>query len=107
LTVPFNFTNIVFNWITAAFFWLFTTASVNFVSPSFKTTFIFLFTIDPVVPVVVVVFQTFALHSLVDFKFSVIWAFVADTFVTSATIVQDFFNLLSVSIFTVWIKFTS
>jgi hypothetical protein len=44
---------------------------------------------------------------LVDFKFSVVWAFVADTFVTSATIVQYFFNLLTVSIFTVWIKFTS
>lgn len=106
-TVHFNFTNVVFNWVTAAFFWLFTTASVSHVSPSFQTAFVFLFTVNPVVPVVVVVFQTLALHSLVDFKFSVVWAFVADTFVTSATIVQYFFNLLTVSIFTVWIKFTS
>jgi hypothetical protein len=86
-TVPFDFTNVIFNWITAALFWLFTTARINSISPSFKTTFVFLLTVYPVVPVVVVVLQVFALLSLVDFLFFSVWTFVTNTFVTVTTFI--------------------
>jgi hypothetical protein len=106
LTVGFDFTDILFFFITATFFWLFATAGINGISVSSKSAFDSFFTVQPVVPVVIVILESFTFLSFVKFIFGVISAFITNTFVRNTTVIKNFFDLLFVTIFTVWIKFT-
>jgi hypothetical protein len=64
------------------------------------------FSVKPVVPVVVVVFKLFTFLSLLNLIFIVIWTFITDTFVRDTAVIKSFFNLLFITVLTVWIKFT-
>jgi hypothetical protein len=64
------------------------------------------FSVKPVVPPVVVVLPRFTFLSLCKFIFFTVWTFITDTLVRDTTVIENFFDLLSITVLTVWIKFT-